>query len=221
MYLLLASAVNVSHLQCAQIEIDHKSRLFEFCWRLQKLSLTRDRLLSRGRYRNNNYYNATTCVTMTTADGREVMAICGEEANGQFALGGKEIKGDAMSLQEAFLQFRRKKQVIKSKNTGQGMIIDHVLSLFVFQDELRERLAMEQQAARQRRDPLHMETLRKMFLDRALEYVGVPYAQRYHPPECTYHFCISQCAGVNCFNNLLCWLQHRHTMLSYFLTAVG
>ena len=75
---------------------------------------------------------ATTCVTMTTADGREVMAICGEEfeANGQSALGGKEIKGEAMSLQEAFLQFRRKKQVIKSKNTGQGMIIDHVLSLF-------------------------------------------------------------------------------------------
>ena len=84
-----------------------------------------------------DYYHAgdiaaTTCVTMTTADGREVMAICGEEANGQSALGGKEIKGEAMSLQEAFLQFRRKKQVIKSKNTGQGMIIDHVLSLLNF-----------------------------------------------------------------------------------------
>lgn len=45
---------------------------------------------------------------------------------------------------------------------------------------------MQQQAARQRRDPIHMKTLRKKFLDRALEYVGVPYAQRYHPPECTY-----------------------------------
>ncbi len=45
---------------------------------------------------------------------------------------------------------------------------------------------MEQKAASQRRDPLHMKTLRKKFLARALEYVGVPYAQRYHPPECMY-----------------------------------
>lgn len=47
---------------------------------------------------------------MTTADG-DAMAICGEEANA--ALDGREIscKGDAISLQEAFLQFKRKKQV--------------------------------------------------------------------------------------------------------------
>ena len=43
---------------------------------------------------------------------------------------------------------------------------------------------MERQAASQRRDPLHMKALREKFLARALEYVGVPYAQRYHPPEC-------------------------------------
>lgn len=43
---------------------------------------------------------------------------------------------------------------------------------------------MERQAASQRRDPLHMKALREKFLARALEYVGVPYAQRYHSPEC-------------------------------------
>ena len=47
-------------------------------------------------------------VTMTTADGG-AMAISGEEASA--ALDGREIKGDAISLQEAFLQFKRKKQV--------------------------------------------------------------------------------------------------------------
>ena len=47
-------------------------------------------------------------VTMTTADG-DAMAISGEEANA--ALDGRDIKGDAISLQEAFLQFKRKKQV--------------------------------------------------------------------------------------------------------------
>jgi hypothetical protein len=58
------------------------------------------------------------------------MAICGEEANGQAVLiDGREIKGDAISLQEAFLEFKRKKQVsdlcIKSQTSSmQGMITE-------------------------------------------------------------------------------------------------
>lgn len=39
------------------------------------------------------------------------MAICREKANALAALDGREIKGEEISLQEAFLQFKKKKQV--------------------------------------------------------------------------------------------------------------
>ena len=35
-----------------------------------------------------------------------------------------------------------------------------------------------------RADPLRMSELRRKFLERAKSYMGVPYAKRYHPPEC-------------------------------------
>lgn len=128
---------------------------------------------------------------MTTAEHDAVMAVCDhdKEANAQAALDDREIKGDGVSLQEAFLQFRKKKQVSANAWLMQGMIKEITKLLFFLQDELRERLATEQQAAKRRRDPLHMEILRRKFLDKALEYVGVPYAQRYHPPECMYLCC--------------------------------
>lgn len=50
------------------------------------------------------------------------MASCGEDANGQVALDNGEVKRDAISLQEAFLQFRRKKQVYEQKQCVQGMM---------------------------------------------------------------------------------------------------
>ena len=52
------------------------------------------------------------------------------------------------------------------------------------QDELRERLAYERRSSEQRMNPQNMEQLRKKFLATALGYIGVPYAQRYHSPEC-------------------------------------
>ena len=52
------------------------------------------------------------------------MAICGE-ANAQAGLDGREIKREAVSLQQAFLQFRKKKQVSESIGSVQAMIKDH------------------------------------------------------------------------------------------------
>ncbi len=53
------------------------------------------------------------------------MATCGEE---QAVLDGREIKGDAISLQEAFLQFKRKKQVSDLYIKAAGN--DHRITLF-------------------------------------------------------------------------------------------
>lgn len=65
----------------------------------------------------------------------------------------------ACSLQDAFLKYKGKKQ-----------------------DELRRRTLEEHSARLQRADPTSMAALRNTFLQTALSYLGVPYAQKYHEP---------------------------------------
>ena len=52
---------------------------------------------------------------------------------------------------------------------------------FYWQRELRER---EVSAAAEDRDEATVEQLRQQFLQTTLSYCGVPYAQRYHDPDC-------------------------------------
>ncbi len=56
--------------------------------------------------------------------------------------------------------------------------------LCVLQDELRERQRLEQLSLDARADPGRMAELRSKFLQRAKSYMGIPYAKRYHTPDC-------------------------------------
>ncbi|XP_064611036.1 uncharacterized protein LOC135475177 [Liolophura sinensis] len=69
------------------------------------------------------------------------------------------------SLQEAFLKFRRNRQINSAKN------------------EIRQNQEMKLKKLQEAGDPAKMEALRKMFLQQAKKYFGVPYARKYWGPE--------------------------------------
>ncbi len=48
---------------------------------------------------------------------------------------------------------------------------------------MRERLKVQEI---QRAEPNQVPLLRKKFLDVAMSYIGVPYAQKYHTADCEY-----------------------------------
>ena len=56
-----------------------------------------------------------------------------------------------------------------------------VLSL---QNELLQKRCQQQTAMAGRSDPTRMAILRKKFIDTAKTYIGVPYARKYHQPDC-------------------------------------
>ena len=81
-------------------------------------------------------------------------------ANGQQQ---EELLNDAPSLQDAFKQFRNRKRQQKTN---------------VPTKELRRRAA-----ERRAKDPAGDKArLRTKFIDKCLESIGVPYAERYHKP---------------------------------------
>lgn len=59
-----------------------------------------------------------------------------------------------------------------------------LLDTAIHQLQLRERRSAEVAAREKRSDPEHMQKLRKKFLQTALTYIGVPYARKYHEPDC-------------------------------------
>ncbi|XP_065834366.1 protein polyglycylase TTLL10-like [Oscarella lobularis] len=63
------------------------------------------------------------------------------------------------SLQDAFQRFRKAKQ-----------------------EKIRMTLQAERKAAERRCDPQQMAELRKKFVEKALQYLGVPYAKKFHEP---------------------------------------
>lgn len=54
----------------------------------------------------------------------------------------------------------------------------------ISQAQLRQQKAVEEHARAERRSETAMATLRQRFLDTAITYTGIPYAQKYHEPEC-------------------------------------
>ena len=53
---------------------------------------------------------------------------------------------------------------------------------------MKRRMESEQKSREEKCDPIKMETLRGRFVEQAKKYIGVPYAKRYHEPDCE---CIS------------------------------
>lgn len=84
------------------------------------------------------------------------------------------------SLQDAFKAFREKRQVrtLPLSSDRRAMIS------IALQNELRDRSRAQAAAREQQRDQATMDSLREKFLQTALSYCGVPYARRYHQPEC-------------------------------------
>ena len=57
--------------------------------------------------------------------------------------------------------------------------------MIVSQNELKQRRCQQQQSAKAgHSDPSRMAALRRKFLETAMTYIGVPYAKRYHTPDC-------------------------------------
>ena len=92
----------------------------------------------------------------------------------------EEEEETTCSLQEAFKVFREKKRVSRDAVCVWNCTL-HNAAYTTLQKELRE-----QNRARSRvpRDEAALATLRSLFLQTALSYCGVPYARRYHQPDC-------------------------------------
>lgn len=56
--------------------------------------------------------------------------------------------------------------------------------IYLSQDKLREQSRVQPAPRERQRDKTAMDSLREKFLQTALSYCGVPYAQRYHQPDC-------------------------------------
>ena len=57
--------------------------------------------------------------------------------------------------------------------------------MIVSQNELKQRRCQQQQSAMAGHSDLsRMAALRRKFLETAMTYIGVPYAKRYHTPDC-------------------------------------
>ena len=81
------------------------------------------------------------------------------------------------SLQDAFQRFRKAKQVRYSSR-----LLFHSWSAKIAQEKIRMTLQAERKAAERRCDPQQMAELRKKFVEKALQYLGVPYAKKFHEP---------------------------------------
>ena len=72
------------------------------------------------------------------------------------------------------------------------------------------------------RDPKQMAALRNKFLKQAMTYIGIPYAKKYHEPDCVLWSSLKCCDNPPPFlpPSLNCPLQHPHLALSYSWIAV-
>ena len=64
-------------------------------------------------------------------------------------------------------------------------IVDVHMLYMCPQNEVKERRQRERSSQLAMTNPCKVAALRKKFLDTAMTYIGVPYARRYHEPECT------------------------------------
>ena len=88
---------------------------------------------------------------------------------------------DGCSLQEAFKIFRDKKKVYMQPSL---QWLAGSKSVHGFQRQLKERRRATRPETVPERDEASLERLRHQFLQTALSYCGVPYARRYHEPDC-------------------------------------
>ena len=103
-----------------------------------------------------------------------------EEAPDRACRDQNEACAETPSLQDAFRIFREKKRVRRFYSLAR------CCTLWRTQRELRERSKARDQAREVERDEATLERLRNKFLQTALSYCGVPYARRYHEPDCEF-----------------------------------
>ena len=89
-----------------------------------------------------------------------------------FVIAWEDAKQKNSTLQNAFLKFKQERQVSDKCVTQLGTC------------DLQKEIRLQQRRKLEKHTPENLDKLRQKFLDTSLSYLGVPYARRYHGPDC-------------------------------------